>query len=297
MEATAQATTQATTVLASAQGAAGQPVMSTHDNGRACCCVLCGEPLRPKLYAHFMHQQHQSRPDCNPYVSQFLSSQALQNMLDHPQGLYHRLLDNRNLRKEASETWAMLVHIQAYVTRVRASHPTQRIVIIDLCCGKSLTATLCGDMFPDCEVVAVDRRPAKFLPHFDALPNVRFVQADLFKRSDLIATLLAADAKDRAPVGLVVGMHLCGLLSEAAIAMFNGTAAARCLLLSPCCLPKATLSPVVARANKLRVNQYDYWSIHLLMRVAAARRNLARDEAILSTRNAVIVAVKEPPVH
>ena len=383
----------------------GNVLVATHGNGRPRCCVLCGEVLRPLLYADFMLEQFHTRgSDDNPYVSAFLSSAALKVMLAHPLAYYHRLLDNRHLRKEATETWAMVQQVRRFVQYLRGSQAEEdsakdivgtracpgvdlgpvcggrrdscdeadgarpgcwpadkavghtdihqctrdsfcgdpgtlidvvaarshdffgdasnfteirapsstlytigsnvakahasapimsaRIMILDLCCGKSLTASLCGHLFPDCEVIALDRRPQKFMPHFDALSNVRYVQADLLNCDALLASLMAPDDHGRSPMVVVLGMHLCGTLSEKAISIFNTLSQAKFLVLSPCCFPRPSTANIVPRANRLKVDQYDYWCLHLLLAVRASRRNLAKDDAILSQRNAVIVASK-----
>jgi hypothetical protein len=269
---------------------ASQHHEARHANGRPAFCSLCGEPLRARNQADFL-REHSS--EGNAYVEEFLHSQALQAMLAHPAGHFHRLLESRTLRKECTESLAVVHRVAALVKdiRARAASSTAPIVIFDLCCGKSLTAVLCAHRFPDnCTIVALDRRPAKFLPHFEALSNVTFVQGNLFEFYAHMDAILQSAGPDA--TGIVVGMHLCGLLSEKAVSLFTSTPRIYGLVLSPCCIPRATSAPVVARANRLRVDQYDYWCLQLVMALAPARRSLDRDPAILSARNAIIVARK-----
>ena len=74
-------------------------------------CPLCSLRLRPNMYAERMQQQQRHNPEVNPYVAAFLASSALALMLQHPEGLYHMLLDDRSLRKEASESWAICLQV------------------------------------------------------------------------------------------------------------------------------------------------------------------------------------------
>jgi hypothetical protein len=145
----------------------------------------------------------------------------------------------------------------------------------------------------------IDRLNERFAPHFLDLPNVTYVSTDIFKSDTRISELLASQPP-REPggrsIGILVGMHLCGFLSEKCIELFRTIERVRGIVLSPCCLPHQAHSYIVHAANKAKCDQYNFWCLHLngLVRAAGGRKtNLVRDAQILSERNAVITAIKE----
>ena len=112
---------------------------------RAQRCAMCGETLRAFMNAdYFLLRHYEEESDQNDYVQAFRASPLLKIMVSHPLGLYHRLLENKHLRKEATESWAIFERIKVAVTAIRARTANTNIVIVDLCCGNSLTTTLCG---------------------------------------------------------------------------------------------------------------------------------------------------------
>jgi hypothetical protein len=54
---------------------------------------------------------------------------------------------------------------------------------------------------------------------------------------------------------VLVGMHLCGILSERAISLFTSISSIKALVLSPCCLPK--LRKGVSGFDEFEKNQDD----------------------------------------
>eukprot|EP00052_Salpingoeca_macrocollata_P024963 m.225842 g.225842 ORF g.225842 m.225842 type:complete len:92 (-) comp22354_c4_seq1:52-327(-) len=88
-------------------------------------------------------------------------------------------------------------------------------------------------------------------------------------------------------------MHLCGLLSSEAVALFQRVPNMRGLVLSPCCLPRKTVSPIVDEANERGVNQYDHWCQHLHSTLPSLNTNtIQRDEHIKSERNYVLTSFR-----
>jgi hypothetical protein len=72
--------------------------------------------------------------------------------------------------------------------------------------------------------------------------------------------------KRRKRVGIFLGMHLCGELSQTFVGLYNNTPGLAAMVLSPCCLPKHNREPV-ERAKKLGLDSYSYWALQLYLMV------------------------------
>ena len=75
-------------------------------------------------------------------------------MRTHPHHHYHSLLGMRSLRKEVSETGAVLAATRLLMLELGLD--ARDMVLFDLCSGKGLTAVCIALEFPQSKVVAVD---------------------------------------------------------------------------------------------------------------------------------------------
>lgn len=144
-----------------------------------------------------------------------------------------------------SESWAALAAARALLRELGV--PLRRVVFVDLCSGKALTAVLLALTFPESEVLALDIISGKCLPHTEDVPNLRYVEANLFRSEPMLRAVLerpcdgeaaAGGSCARQRVGVLVGSHLCGRLSAQAVDLFHGIEAVAALVLSPCCWPR-----------------------------------------------------------
>jgi hypothetical protein len=103
--------------------------------------------------------------------------------------------------------------------------------------------------------------------------------------------------KRRKRVGLFLGVHLCGELSQTFVGLYNNTPGLAAMILSPCCLPKHDRGPV-ERAKKLGLDSYSYWALQLYLMVGPGPlltyKDLSPVEDVLSTKNAFITSIKRP---
>jgi hypothetical protein len=168
-------------------------------------------------------------------------------MVTHPHHHYHALLNMRSLRKEASESWALVASVRSILEEL-ALDPSE-VVLFDLCSGKALTAVLLALEFPTAKVVALDIISDRHLPHTLDCTNLRYENADLFKSAGVLAAEMGLDAAAAAAApsrahssgsssgssgggggggskqpqrhGVLVGSHLCGRLSAEAVKLFS----------------------------------------------------------------------------
>jgi hypothetical protein len=252
-----------------------------------CSCPYCGVALKKRRRIDYL----QVTPDDTPYVKEFLASQACQDIRTKPE--YHVFTNKRHLKKEISESWAILKAFEG----VTKEKPTQQqLQLIDLCSGSSLTTTLYGILHPKSKAVAVDILSEEFAPHY-ITDNLSYLQADINKE-EFVATLQTNHVGDGA---VLVGMHLCGDLSIRAIEIFEKLRQIKMIILSPCCFPKHDGgSRMEAKAMrdlegiKDETLKYAAWSQYLLdsISIHCTASHQTEDKNIMSTRNRVIVGYR-----
>ena len=171
--------------------------------------------------------------------------------------------------------------------------------VVDLCCGKSYVSAVVSCVFPHFELTAVDRLSPSYIPHYReaGISNVRYSQQDILSAgfAETLASLVAEQLAAGRPT-VVLGMHLCGLLSIRAIELFHELQCVAAIVLSPCCLPAARQAqdtPPEVYAVKDPAEQYARWASFLERKLrgganVACRRQVV--EGLLSAKNSVLCA-------
>jgi hypothetical protein len=267
-------------------------------------CPICSETLKRKSKLQYLQELFASGMEANPLVCLFFTLQP--EVADALQGAaYHRLNQQRTLRKEISETMAVVRMLQGVLrreadrgvghigkgkqqlpsaqpeqTKPRAKggvqvegsrarttpRAVQRLHVIDLCCGKSLTACYISLLYPEFVVTPIDCISPHALPHFPS--TTQFQRLDLYD-ADFERVIGAHIQSVGLPV-CVLGMHLCGDLSMVAVHMLHNIPLVQDLLLCPCCLPNQHLdtSEAVWYADGESSVQYSRWVDHLALQMA-----------------------------
>ena len=211
-------------------------------------CRICGDRLGGCKF-RLAHKDVESGKQTNPLIAQFFSDAGLGSSAAMREALSKPALHNFNSRKrftkELTEVLGMLVRLQRIIA-TSSTEPEQSWHVIDLCCGKGFLATLVAICFPSFVVTAVDRLLDNYLPHYGAagILNVRYAQLDVMSAgfADDIHTMVKdKDHGDGRPV-VIMGMHLCGLLSTRALELIRKVPGVRGVVLAPCCLPCQNLS-------------------------------------------------------
>lgn len=169
------------------------------------------------------------------------------------------------------------------------------VQFVDLCSGKSLTATLLTLLYPTSPVLAVDRVHPATAPHFVA--PAQFLQADIHHPS---FPAMLRDALDSDRQTIVCGMHLCGALSPSAVELFAELPSCIGMVLSPCCLPSNHLyNNAQMSGSKDPRTQYEHWCTSLgdfmkphVQHDSDGLVTVKIDPHILSTKNMIICGVR-----
>lgn len=267
-------------------------------------CSVCGERLRKRPRLAFYADRADRGEEDNPLLQRFFRAQHHLELL---QPHYHQLSSVRSVRKELSESIAVL---DALAAAVGSAPPAAGVApeldggawhLVDLCCGKSFTAAVATLRWPGLVVTAVDRVNAATLPHWnEGAANrrctVKYASIDVLS-DDFVPALREIIGRVDRPT-LLVGMHLCGQLSVRAIDAFGNLAGVQAAVLSPCCLPRRGNpgSPPHLYFTKDDRTQYLRWAEHLemLMSTSFPGANVTSQavEAVLSRKNVIICGVK-----
>lgn len=253
-------------------------------------CPVCGDVVKRRpLLAYFWERAERGEED-NALLQRFFAEECYRPLLE-PR--YHQVNDARQLRKELSESVSILEALQHAAPAFGSGWR-----VVDLCCGKSITAALVSLQYPEVSVSAIDKLAPRFLPHFNEGCNCRvhYSQVDVLHES-FVPELRKLVQQEARPTALL-GMHLCGKLSLRAIDAFVQLPEVHTVVLSPCCLPRKgdAGSPPHLYATKDAAEQYRLWARHLADQLHSAapdgRVTFEVLPDVLSPRNVVLCATK-----
>jgi len=176
-----------------------------------------------------------------------------------------------------------------------------------------ITMALCGALDGDGSnnyFLAIDRLLSHQIPHFLNSDKVKYLCRDIMSREIQaeLAEMVRYHSSEHGRTCILVGMHLCGLLSEKAIEFFARMPEVRGLVLSPCCLPRRHEQGAATRFVKAQrgdgdptpadLHHYLRWVEHLRGRVGQvagvedADVRLYRDDEMHSEKNAIILGLR-----
>jgi len=262
-------------------------------------CSVCGDRIRRQKQIDFLLQgtgaprKHRH----NTYIQ--IGLRDFGGALQRP--INHRVADLKKLPKELAESVAVV----EYCRRMLRSWDmdARRVVWVDCCSGVGLTSLLLSLAFPESRVIALDKISSFAVAnHTEPGGSVEYMECDLFsdaavaKINDEITAVAGGDGDS---VGVLVGMHLCGMLSLRIVALFQQTSRVRGLIVCPCCLPKSKAHPVARRAVRLNVDNYRLWCIEVANSARGMRGNSVHmlpddDLGEVTPRCHMIIASKGP---
>eukprot|EP00929_Paragymnodinium_shiwhaense_P110461 TRINITY_DN7749_c0_g1_i2.p1 TRINITY_DN7749_c0_g1~~TRINITY_DN7749_c0_g1_i2.p1 ORF type:complete len:503 (+),score=81.86 TRINITY_DN7749_c0_g1_i2:225-1733(+) len=182
-------------------------------------CPVCGDILQKRPLLAFFWDRAKKGQEDNPLLQRFFADERHKPLL---QPRYHQLNTLRSIRKEISESYAVLDMLE----RSRSTLG-DRWHAVDLCCGRSVTAAILALQHPHISVSTVDRLEPRFVPHFIAPEEhnpdggcglVKYSKLDVLGET-FLEELGAVVAEAGRPTALL-GMHLCGFLSVRAVEAF-----------------------------------------------------------------------------
>lgn len=252
------------------------------------CCV-CGDVVPKRTKLAFFAERAGRGEEKN------LSLQTYFNTGEHVgllQPQYHQINNLKNdMRKELSESVAVMLALEVMMPGFDGSWQ-----VVDLCCGRSLTAALLSLRYKGIAISGVDTRGPEFMPHFNQVQDCQVCFHQLDVLADTFVGELEHILAETGRPAVLVGMHLCGHLSTRAIEVFKRIDAVHALVLSPCCLPKKDESLAHIYDSKDNTEQYQQWALHLqtLLHDVVPAEGVTRESVadMLTPKNVVICAKK-----
>jgi hypothetical protein len=235
----------------------------------------------------YFEERAKEEANLNSKVQWFFELNIATAMMSDPR--YHKLADMQKMTKEVSESMTVYETTLNLVKQLEV--PLDQVTVIDLCSGCSLTAAILGLAHPELQVIAVDRVSDYLVPHFEG--NIQYVRSDIFADDffDKMRSLI-----DEQHTVVVVGMHLCGLLSLRAIELTNALENAKAIFLSPCCLPRHRRNYKWYEGIEDVRNEetkYGLWVQHVADQLLSKYHvKQWREEAMMSMKRAVVTGVK-----
>lgn len=127
-------------------------------------CPECGELIRLGNLRRICARVRDG-DEPSAHVRAFVQSPAYDALVANHR--FHRVLSGKKLRKEITESWAVIRAIERVIEQQGLSNAvvsgsgsgsgSGAIIFVDLCCGKSLTSTLLTVLYPSAKVIAIDR--------------------------------------------------------------------------------------------------------------------------------------------
>ncbi|KAL7463481.1 hypothetical protein ACHAXS_003848 [Conticribra weissflogii] len=253
----------------------------------------------------------------------YASRKYLDQLLTHSEGRAYKKLcnieyhgvENMKIRKEISESFAILHAVQECCTKFAGGAVSnsrnenihlENTFLIDLCSGKGITTALCGALFPqdndsdgsNNSFLAVDRLLPEQVPHFLNDNHISYLSRDILKEEMLVelTEMVHHQVHVKGRTAILVGMHLCGMLSEKAIEFFERIPEIKGVVLSPCCLPsKFDLFHSTSFQKDKERDSYHGWCDHLegkLRRGDVGHLRQYVDQDMHTTKNRIIVGVR-----
>ena len=262
-------------------------------------CPCCGAALMRRPRVASLADRYRKGRHTNPLLQRFFKDWPnTWEALMGPE--FHTFHKARSLHKELSESLAALEELQELCPELQRDEGNSWH-LMDLCCGKSLTCALAASRFPKLTVSGVDYVGPEALPHYEwaGMRNVEYVQQDVLAVNST-PVLSQRIAEVQRPTA-IIGIHLCGRLSERAVELFALEQVAACILV-PCCLPHLRQAPAslshLYRKSVPDATQYAEWASYLQGRLmempgAVVKTVLAPD--MMSEKRLVLTATKRDP--
>eukprot|EP00658_Telonema_sp_P-2_P071619 TRINITY_DN60860_c0_g1_i1.p1 TRINITY_DN60860_c0_g1~~TRINITY_DN60860_c0_g1_i1.p1 ORF type:complete len:380 (-),score=64.32 TRINITY_DN60860_c0_g1_i1:200-1339(-) len=222
-------------------------------------CDRCCAILKPKSRCAHLEDCVSRGEETNPLLLELFQVHAdAAGVLGS--GLYHQVNCMKHFRKEVCEAMVMMDR-----WRQRVEQQSDWLVV-DLCSGKGVTGCILGLLFPEVRVACIDLLDVSYVAddahHYHA--NVTYHQLDVLSDRflDNLEKLVVDSGRPR--VGLL-GMHLCGGLSEQAIRAYHQIEQVEICVLCPCCLPNKSGEFACSSwyESKDQQVQYRMWVEHL----------------------------------
>ena len=201
----------------------------------------------------------------------------------------HKPNPSRKLDKELTEAYSAYRQIK-HLLQNSQFDPSQ-LLFFDICSGKGYLSVLLAYEFPESQIYMIDNDEKMNVEHLQSIPNISLLSWNL--RSPKYVSDLSKMIPD-GKYAMMVGIRLCGVLSQIFVDSFNRLDAIRWFVLVPCCIPKCE-EELKQRAKLEKLNNYGLWTLRVVALVDKEKiqfTSVCMDDCVLSIKNNYIVAAK-----
>jgi hypothetical protein len=235
------------------------------------------------------------------YVTKWMQASWYTTIREDPN--FYSFLNHKTLPKEFAEAYTAYKQVKhAVKKRCQTQNdsplscllksalvaPNNDILIIDMCSGKGFLSVLLNFKFPNANILMVDNMTKLNLEHIENLPRIDFWLSSITE-SKFIPQLKLRSKDYKAVV--MIGIHLCGDLSEHFLAAFHALPNAACMVLSPCCISKKK-TDLLEKAKREGISNYELWSSELLGMIQTTDKELKKLADCSSEKNNFLMATK-----
>lgn len=241
------------------------------------------------------------------YVAKWLKASWFPQIRQDPS--FYSFLNHKTLPKEFAESYEAYKQVKecfkkslqapistnsssdtdvALMSPIADKSPKKDLLFVDMCCGKGYLSVLLHFKYPQADIVMVDIAGKMNLDHLQNLPQIDFWMTDITTKKFI--TELNLRASDYKAV-ILIGIHLCGDLSEHFVNAFHDVPNAISMVLCPCCISKKK-TDLLEKARKESISNYTLWSQELLQMVKSPSKELKTITECSSAKNNFILACK-----
>jgi hypothetical protein len=234
----------------------------------------------------------------NAYGQAFKDSDIAHKLAHDP--MFDGWSRKRGLKKEITEAYAALRAVRGALEDADGGGDGgENLIFVELCSGRGFVSIVLASEFPKSRVFMIDNDTKMNVDHVKAFDERMTFHALDIHDAATEAFIRDLASKDRTKTVVIVGIHLCGILSHRAIELYERISEVSCLVVSPCCLPQRRRHDVfgvwctsIARSVK-HTTPYNVWCTQLLFRIPRThRRNMLVDHDMLCEQNTLLIASK-----
>lgn len=232
----------------------------------------------------------------NAHEASFSRSRLCAALRDDP--ALDSMARHKRLKKEITEAHAALAQVRRALRGHGDLGGGERLTFVELCSGRGFLALVLGDAFPRARIRMIDNDTRMDISHVKAYSSVN----TSFHALDLLSDECEEFIREAAASGgdgdlvVLVGVHLCGILSHRAIEIYERIPEVAALVVAPCCLPRRRRHDVFGYhckdiAHSVGVDPHQCWATQLFFRLPlSSKRNMVVDHDMLSEHNTFLIA-------
>jgi len=189
-----------------------------------------------------------------------------------------------NAKKEITEAMAIIHAIRDYTIKRPMEY-----VLVDLCSGNALVPIIAAHLLPVRKAFAVDIRPRN--GRYDRVKRFKYLNIDILDQAGDVEIIkhIHSDVANNDYVPLILtAVHPCSHLADKVVDIWNSFCF-NVLAMMPCCVGDVSGPTLLDK----KLSRYEMWAMKLYDNVDADKKNVKRDNGVISPANIVITSWRD----